>query len=109
MTRRCSLHHCEGPGARLRWCKHPTLSCDLLLQRLREGCLLELAGSDTLARSEPSERSRGPEVTGHRFIKSVIPNSTETAVKTPRALPFVSVYSSGKFKINIDINEADVK
>ncbi|CAG05987.1 unnamed protein product [Tetraodon nigroviridis] len=63
LTRRCSFRHAESPGPRpfgLRWCKHPTLSCDLLPQRLREGCLLELAGSDTLARSEPSERRQGP-------------------------------------------------
>lgn len=63
LTRRCSIHHSESPGPRpfgLRWCKHPTLSCDLLRQRLREGCLLELAGSDTLAWSEPSERRQGP-------------------------------------------------
>lgn len=34
---------------RLSSCKHPTLSCNHLQQRLREGCLLELAGSDPLA------------------------------------------------------------
>lgn len=28
-------------------CKHPTLSCDQMQQRLREGCLLAPAGSDT--------------------------------------------------------------
>lgn len=59
----CSRHHSQSPGprpSRLRRCKHPTLSCDPLRQRLREGCLLELAGSDTLAWSEPSERRQGP-------------------------------------------------
>lgn len=63
LTRHCSIHHSESPGPRqfgLRWCKHPTLSCDLLRQKLREGCLLELAGSDTLAWREPSERRQGP-------------------------------------------------
>lgn len=69
LTRRCSFHRSKSPGPRpfgLRWCKHPTLSCDLLRQRLREGCLLELAGSDTLAWSEPTKgagaRGHGPQV-----------------------------------------------
>lgn len=48
------------------------------------------------------QKAPRPEVTGYRFIKSVIPNSIGTAVKTPRALTFVSVYSSGKFTHMLD-------
>lgn len=41
-----SVVTCALTASSLSSCKHPTLSCNQLSQRLREGCLLALAGND---------------------------------------------------------------